>query len=187
MEIWKPIKGYEGLYQVSNSGQVKSCERICKTGNGLGEHLLPEKILKPCTDKDGYFHIVLCKNSKTKTFSIHRLVATAFIPNPENKPYINHLDCNKQNNNVDNLEWCTAQENTIHASKNSLMKGAENGKKRSKPLIATNITTGEETYFVSIEDACRKLNVNDSNIIKILKNKPHCKTAKGYTFKYAKE
>lgn len=97
-EQWKNISGYEDLYQVSNYGRVR------KT-NGKNNYLTPY-----CRS-DGYEQVVLCKNSKTKTIRIHRLVAQAFIPNPSNLPEINHKDENKLNNNVDNLEWCDSSYN----------------------------------------------------------------------------
>lgn len=103
-EIWKDIEGYEGLYQVSNYGNVKSMERTiykrkCKT------------IMKtPSLSGKGYLKTSLCKNGKIKYAFIHRLVAQAFIPNPENKPTVDHIDRNKLNNNVNNLRWATYTE-----------------------------------------------------------------------------
>jgi hypothetical protein len=103
VEIWKDVVGYESIYEISNFGNVKSF----KYGK--------EKIRKLRNDKDGYLLINLCKDKKVKTFKIHRLVAQAFIPNPDNKPQINHIDGNKSNNKVDNLEWVTNKENSKHA------------------------------------------------------------------------
>ena len=96
MEIWKDIKGYEGKYQISNYGNVKSLN-YHRTGN--------EKLMKPTLQNNGYFWVMLCKPNKR--FLIHRLVADAFIQNPDNLPCVNHKDENKHNNHVDNLEWCT--------------------------------------------------------------------------------
>ena len=106
-EIWKDIKGYEGKYQISNLGNVKN--------------LKTSYILKG-VDTRGYLRVGFTKNKKVKLFRIHRLVAEAFIPNPYNKPEINHIDGNKHNNKITNLEWCTSQENTIHSYKNNLQK-----------------------------------------------------------------
>ena len=97
-EIWKPIKGYEGLYEVSNLGRVRSLV------NNKGQYR--EKILKH-NIRNGYPSVTLCKNKKLKSFTIHRLVAEAFLPNPDNLPCVNHKDENRLNNFVNNLEWCT--------------------------------------------------------------------------------
>lgn len=102
-ELWLDISGYENLYQVSNHGRIKSLN-YRRTGK--------EQILKQATNKDGYKFVSLRKNGKGKTFTVHRLVAKAFIPIIENKVEINHIDCNKTNNCVSNLEWCTHKENT---------------------------------------------------------------------------
>ena len=104
-EIWKPIKGYEGLYEVSNLGRVKSIR--------FGK----ERILKPGTDKRGYLHVVLSKNNKQKTHKVHRLVMEAFIPNTDNLPCVNHKDEDKTNNVDTNLEWCDAKYNQNYGTR----------------------------------------------------------------------
>lgn len=114
-EIWKDIKGYEGLYQVSNLGRVKSLPR--NTKNQYKNGIIKKNIIL----KNGYYFINLYNNG-SKLFTIHKLVAQAFIPNLKNKPCINHIDGNKQNNCVDNLEWCTYSENELHAFNKNLKK-----------------------------------------------------------------
>ena len=112
IEIWKDIKGYEGKYQISNSGKVKSINYHRGNSSRL---LIPR-----CSTKNGnelYLYVVLCKNSKVHTYKIHRLVAEYFVPNVDNKPYVNHKDGNKHNNNVENLEWVTPLENNLHMYK----------------------------------------------------------------------
>lgn len=111
-ETWAFIPGFEGLYMASNNGKIKSCERLSLNG-----FRIRERILRPSFEKFGYSKVVLCKDNIIKTFKIHRLVALAFIPNPENKPMVNHIDCNTKNNCVSNLEWCTAMENYMHSVK----------------------------------------------------------------------
>ncbi len=108
-EIWRDIKNYDGKYQVSNFARVKSF------------HKGDVRILKPETVK-GYLRIGLYKNGRTKNYFVHALVAQAFIPNPANKPFVNHIDGNKLNNNVSNLEWVTASENQQHALRLGLQK-----------------------------------------------------------------
>ena len=96
IEEWRPIVGFEGLYEVSNTGQVRNCRG---------------KLLRPGLNHNGYLKCVLCKKGKTKTIYIHRLVAQAFIPNPQDLPQVNHKDEDKTNNSVDNLEWCSSKYN----------------------------------------------------------------------------
>lgn len=103
---WKDIKGYEGLYQVSSDGRVKSLKRIARNNRTVGG-----KIRKPKIDKDGYYCVSLWTDGVSKEHFIHRLVAQAFIPNPDNKPCIDHINTNKTDNRVENLKWCTHKEN----------------------------------------------------------------------------
>lgn len=121
-EIWKDIVGYEGLYKVSNLGYVKSINRTTSHNR-----ILKGKLLKMIVDKDNYFEVSLCKNNKKKNYRVHRLVAETFISNPDNLPQVNHIDGNKQNNNVCNLEWVTCKQNIQHSFKMGLsfVKGGE--------------------------------------------------------------
>lgn len=119
MEIWKDINGYIGIYQVSNMGNVRSLQREeykCRQGYRVRKG----RQLKPGRDKKGYLLVGLRKDGKCKTRRIHRLVAEAFIPNPNNLPQINHKDENKCNNTVDNLEWCTPSYNINYGKANML-------------------------------------------------------------------
>lgn len=115
-EIWRDIKGYEGLYQVSSLGRVKSLERKIKTKNKYGEmyRIVPEKILKTNMIHKGYLQVKLC-NQEQKNLLVHRLVAEAFIPNVENKDQINHINGIKTDNRIENLEWITGKDNIQHA------------------------------------------------------------------------
>lgn len=116
MEIWKDIKGYEGLYQVSSCGNIKSLERVVKNNKFGGKRILPEQLLSPTDNGHGYKLIGLRKNGKRKNHYIHRLVAIAFIPNANNEKYVNHIDYNTANNVVENLEWCSQKENVQYSS-----------------------------------------------------------------------
>ena len=165
-EIWKDIKDYEGLYQVSNLGRVK---RIT-TG----------RVLKPLKHANGYLMVKLSKNSIVYTKTVHRLVAEAFIPNPEHKSEINHIDENKTNNNVSNLEWMTRKENINHGTRTERMS-----KTQSIPIIATNIKTGESKEFYGARECARQLGLTHGNITSVLKGR--YKQTGGYTFKYKEE
>lgn len=117
-EIWKQIKGYEGHYEVSNHGRVKSIERTIRG------HKLVEKIMLPANDFNGYLSIRF-RNGKQKRFLIHRLVANIFLSNPENLPIVNHKDRDKTNNNLSNLEWVTVKENDAHWRRTPLPKSVK--------------------------------------------------------------
>jgi len=113
MEIFRNIKGYEGLYQISNLGRVKSL---------LRKRVIVRRILSPSKGGWGYYHVTLCKNGESKNAKIHRLVALCFMSNPKNKPEINHKNGIKADNRIENLEWVTKSENELHAYKNGLKK-----------------------------------------------------------------
>lgn len=145
-EIWKDIAGYEGLYQVSSFGQVKRVERYYTQLNGLtgniNTKLLSELVMKQFEDEDGYFRIQLIKNGLRKKHFVHRLVALNFIPNPENKPEVNHKEGNKKDNRVEMLEWNTTSENQIHAIANKLYvtaKGETAGQAKLKEVQVREI------------------------------------------------
>jgi len=119
-KIWREIEGFEGKYIISNYGEVISLPRF-KQNNSKLQYVEPKEIPAHIGAK-GYVYIMLYKNAKSYNLRLHRLVAKAFIPNPENKPQINHLDGNKKNNRVDNLEWCNQSENEKHAYRIGLAK-----------------------------------------------------------------
>ena len=116
-EEWRPVCGFEGLYEVSNLGRIKSLSRIIRA-NTCGKRIIPERILSNCINGSGYCTVVLCKNGKHTTFLVHRLVAEAFIPNPNNYPQVNHKDENPSNNCVENLEWCDQKYNSNYGTRN---------------------------------------------------------------------
>jgi hypothetical protein len=113
-EIWKDIQGFEGKYQISSFGRVKSLARVLMRSNGA-EMTIKERIIKTCKNPQGYVHAVLQNGKKTKHMSVHRLVCISFLPNPCNKEQVNHIDGNKENNHISNLEWATRSENERHA------------------------------------------------------------------------
>lgn len=188
-EIWKDIKGFEGRYQVSNYGRVKSLARIVKRGQN-GYRNVKETILSPRTDtKRGYQTISIRIHPKRYNLSLHRLVAETFIPNPNNYPVINHIDGNPSNNNVNNLEWCTQSYNVKYSYTNGNAKPTPGCfKKGNIPhnIIRVSQYSLNNTYiatFDSILEASKKTNTNSICIGYCCKGKQ--KTSGGYIWKYA--
>ena len=164
-EVWKNVVGYDGIYQVSNTGRIK---RILKS---------KERMLIGRLDKDGYKEVILSKKQNKKYCKLHRLVAEAFVPNTNNKPQVNHKDRNKTNNSADNLEWVTGSENTIHSF--------VTGRKPHKGTRAVSQFTKDMkliSHWESIGDASRALNVSRNNICSCCRG--HLGTAGGYIWKY---
>lgn len=126
-EIWKDIAGYEGYYQVSNLGRVKSLDRLIAYTNSNGvtrQHPVEEKIIAQKTDRKGYPRVSLKKDKERKSCLVHRLVAQAFIENPDNLPFVNHKDENRGNSNATNLEWCTQKYNLNYGNARERMAEA---------------------------------------------------------------
>lgn len=172
MEIWKNIKGYESLYQVSNMGRIKSLERKDCLGRTV-----KERILKPCIDRYGYLMVCLCAGGKQKMLRVHRLVCQAFHKNPENKPCVNHIDENKTNNAASNLEWCTYEENNNHGTHNERM-----AKTQSKP-VGQYTRDGELVkVWASVREAERRAGFDHSTISNVANSKR--KTHKGFIWRY---
>lgn len=170
-EIWKDVPSYEGYYQVSNFGLIKSLERIVKyKENHSG--LRKEIILKSNITKVGYVHVTICMNKMNKTVKIHRLVAIAFIPNPENKPSVNHINGIKHDNRVENLEWVTAKENTIHAYKTKLKSGIKGEKSHLSKLKNEDVFKIKYLYNkggYSQSGLGKIFNVSQAQIYRIIK------------------
>lgn len=177
VEVWKDIKGYEGLYQVSNMGRVKSLERTFIDKIGRKQHI-KERILKPTPNHNGYLQVILCiSNGKKKTFRVHRLVCETFHENPKNKPCVNHIDENKENNVASNLEWCTIAENNNHGTRKARM-----AKSLSK-TVAQYTKEGELIkVWQSASEVERQLGFDQGHISEVARGK--LKTAYGYVWKY---
>ena len=175
-EVWKDIQGYEGLYQVSNTGKIKS---FCQGTS---------RILKTTPNNCGYYKVELYKNKKGKMLYIHRLVALSFIDNPQNKTQVNHIDGNKANNSASNLEWLTASENQQHAIKNNLhapsyFKGRKGVlSNRSKEVMQLTKDGQFVNYIYSITEAAISVGCKPTSISQALNNK--LKTCRGYVWRY---
>ena len=152
-EVWKDVVDYEGLYKVSDKGNVYSVARKDSIGRNRGG-----RILKPQCNRGGYLIVSLCKNGKLKTKSVHRLVADAFIPNPKGFLEVNHKNENKTNNELSNLEWCTREYNINHGT--LIERSAQ---ARSKKVRAVNTKTGEVVIFSSTTEVGRK-GYNQGNV-----------------------
>lgn len=179
-EVWKDIEGYEGLYQVSNMGRVKSLPRKKHMPrNGIGCYYTTKERILRHGKATRYLHVGLEKDGENKVFSIHRLVAKAFIPNPHNKPFVNHIDGNKHNNITINLEWCTQKENIGHAFLNGLSDYSSKRKKVNQYDL-----NGD---FICSFSGCigveKTLGFSHGMISMCCRGK--CKTAFGYIWKYA--
>lgn len=143
MEIWRDIKGYEGIYQVSNYGRVKSLERCIKNNKYNGSYTKKECFRTLVFDGKGKYLLVgLWKKNKGRKYLVHRLVAETFIPNPKNKKNVNHKNCIQHDNRVYNLEWATSSENRQHCHDNNLHPG--NGLKRK--IVCSNGMTFDSSY-----------------------------------------
>lgn len=177
-EIWKPIKGYEGIYEISNKGRVKSLYREVRVSE-YSYMVIEEHFLNGKQMKSGYIQVSLSKDGKVKQPLLHRLVAEAYIPNPHNLEAVNHKDENKQNNNVINLEWCTAKHNVNHAT------GPERRAEKRRKEVLQIADTGEivETYN-SIREAANATGANESHIGSCCRGKR--KTAGGFIWQFAR-
>lgn len=182
MNEWKCIYDFEKLYKINKNGEIYSIKT--------------NKKLKPIKQKNGYYHVSLCKNKKIYQKRLHRLVAEAFIPNPENKPDVNHIDMDKSNNKASNLEWVTKKENNqkmfeLNPPRTNTKKRKEMQLKNIKKATEKNkIKVGQFKngrlikIYDSITDAGKELGIDSSHISACCKSKPHFKTSHGFEWKY---
>ena len=172
MEQWKAISGYEGIYEVSDLGRVKSL----KYGK--------EKILKPQKTIGGYLHVDLCKDGKCKSITVHRLVAEAFIPNQNNLETVNHKDEDKTNNIVSNLEWMSLKDNINYGTHNKRASETQiNDKNKSKSVQMFDRQGNLLAAFPSTHEANRKTGIHQGSISSCCLGK--LKSAGGYVWKYS--
>lgn len=179
MEVWKDIEGYEGWYQVSNLGRIKSLERVTIKGH------IREAILSTPVSNKGYAHITLRgKDGGRSTYRVHRLVAQAFVPNPHGYKIVNHIDCNKSNNVASNLEWCTNQYNVKYAYIMGYKDSEETRKRKSLGHmgLTTKSVIIDGVKYSSLTEASNVLNLNYKSLVNYLH---FGKTRyRGHTIKY---
>src|SRR5699024_5394641 len=172
--MWKDIPGYEGLYKVSDNGDVYNIKSKRK--------------LKLTVSDAGYHKVNLRNNGSVKTHLVHRLVALSFIPNPKEKPQVNHIDEDSLNNSLSNLEWCTPKENCNHGTRleriRNLIDYESVAKKNSKPILQIDKNGQVVRRWKSAKECKRETGYDDSNISKCLRGK--VKTSYGYTWEYDK-
>lgn len=174
-EVWKDVVGYEGIYEVSNLGKIRSLNyngtRTCKE-------------MKGSPNKDGYIKLTLTKDKKKKTVLLHKLVADAFLENPDNLPIINHKDENKSNNNLSNIEWCTIPYNNSYGTRLERLSESNTNGKKSKTVYQYTLD-GELVNVWPSANECGRNGFKTTCVSRCCLNKPHCNTYKGYKWSYA--
>lgn len=184
-EVWKDIEGYEGYYQVSNHGRIRSLDRVIRS-KYRSSQFIKGNIKNITPRKDGYKAIMLYKNNKGNRQYIHRLVAKAFIPNPKGYEIINHIDENPSNNHYKNLEWCDHQYNLTYGDKVERTTNSKGYKERTKRLrkpIYVIDKEGNRSWYDSLTSAARELDLDTASITACLKGRNQ--THKGYSYEYA--
>ena len=191
IEEWKEVKGFP-YYEISNYGRLRSIDRPARNGNGA--YIKKGRMLKLQQDKLGYYSNYLVGENGKKACKIHRLVAQAFIPNPESKPCVNHIDNNPSNNYYKNLEWCTMKENSEWMCKQGRNKRTKEWldclhkakEKEQKAVVGEKIDGTQKKFFSGVNETA-KYGFSPSCVCKCCQKKPQEKVHKGWYFSYADE
>jgi hypothetical protein len=187
-EIWKDIEGYGDIYQVSSLGRVRSLDHQARHVSRSGREFLVTykgRIRKLYENENGYKFLVVKKDGKNISLRVHRLVAMAFIPNPDNLPFVNHKDENPSNNHVENLEWCSPDYNVRYGT--TIMRIRKTQLKSANPVYQIDMNGNIVCKFLSLERAASAMGCSTQLIKRVCDNKPHCYTAKGYKWKWAEK
>lgn len=187
-ERWKPVVGYEGLYEVSDLGRVRSVDRDVIGADGVSK---PHhgKMLAPSLRSRNYLYVKLCKCGVRETEAVHRLVASAFVPNLYGKPEVNHIDGCKTNNRAGNLEWCTRSENVRHAFMSGLNETTKERiaemSRRAAALHEKRVVRSDGAEFDSVRKAAEASGAHPQNVSRCCHGKAH--TTGGYGFRFKGE
>ena len=186
-EVWKAVPGYEGLYEVSNIGRVKSLDHYVNH-HTAGKALRHGKVLTPCKGSGPYQMVMLSKENKHHPCRVHRLVAEAFIPNPDSLSDVDHIDCDKLNNRVENLRWCTHADNMGFAKANGRMnpkpwsERSEESRRNSSAANRRAIVRSDGKQYESTTQAAKDLGVSRGAVSHVLRGLTQ--TCQGYSFTY---
>lgn len=177
IEIWRDIEGFIGFYQVSNFGRVRSLDRFCNGRKRKGS-------IMAFTERKGYLYVHLRNGEISKSYSVHRLVAQAFIPNPDNLPQVNHINEDKTDNRVENLEWCTTTYNLNYGNRNTRVGNKLRNNKRSKPVSQYTLDGELIKVWPSLSEIARNCPFDISAISANCLGKYNSKTAYGYIWRF---
>lgn len=183
-EVWKPVKGYEDRYEVSNLGRVRSKDMVLPcVANGVETTRVRHGVIrKPHKGHTGYDYVMLRDKEHTRNYRMHRLVAEAFVPNPDYLPEVNHKDEDKSNNRADNLEWCTSSYNHRYGS--TIERAAD---KIRRPVFQLSMNGDLICTYKSVTEAAEKVGTSTNRISGCCQGKRGYKTAGGYRWRYADE